>query len=64
MTERLLKFPVNCPVCGTEWTCALSVSAIKESLEKGTPIPAYAECHDWNWDLKENERQALAAKIR
>lgn len=26
------------------------------------PIPAYAECHDWHWVLKEDERQALAAK--
>jgi len=64
MTERLLKFPVKCPICGTEWTTALSVSAIKESLDKGTPIRAYAECHDWGWDLKEEERQALAARIR
>lgn len=64
MTERLLKFPVHCPICATEWTCALSVTQIKESLDKGTPIRAYAECHDWHWDLKENERQALAAKLR
>jgi hypothetical protein len=63
MTERLLKFSVKCPICSTEWTCALSVSEIKESLDKGTPIPAYAECHDWHWDLKEDERQALAAKL-
>ncbi len=64
MTERLLKFPVKCPICSTEWTCALSVGDIKESLDKGTPIRAYAECHDWGWDLKEEERQALAAKLR
>jgi hypothetical protein len=64
MTERLLKFPVLCPICNTEWSCALSVSELKESLEKGTPIRAYAECHDWHWDLKEHERQALAAKLR
>jgi hypothetical protein len=36
MTERLLKFPVKCPICGTEWISAY-----------GTPIRAYAECHDW-----------------
>jgi hypothetical protein len=64
MTERLLKFPVKCPICGTEWTSALSVSEIKDSLDKGTPIRAYAECHDWAWDMKEEERQALSAKIR
>ena len=63
MTERLLKFPVKCPICATEWTCALSVTQIKEALDKGTPIPAYAECHDWHWDLKEDERAVLAAKI-
>jgi hypothetical protein len=63
MTERLLKFAVSCPICNTEWTCALSVTDIKESLDRGTPIRAYAECHDWGWDLKEPERQALAAKI-
>jgi hypothetical protein len=64
VTERLFKFPVQCPICATEWTCALSVSQIKESLEKGTPIRAYAECHDWHWDLKEDERHSLAAKLR
>jgi hypothetical protein len=64
MTERLRKFPVKCPICGTEWTSALSVSVIQESLEKGAPIRAYAECHDWEWDLKEEERQALSARIR
>ena|ERR1700674_5182594 len=63
VTERLLKFPVNCPICKTEWTCALSVIEIKESLDNGTPIRAYAKCHDWTWDLKEEERQALKAKI-
>jgi hypothetical protein len=42
----------------------LSVSEIKESLDKGTAIRAYAECHDWGWDLKEDERRALAAKLR
>ena len=36
----------------------------QESLEKGTLIRAYTECHDWHWELKEQERQALAAKIR
>jgi hypothetical protein len=64
MTERLFKFPVKCPICNTEWTCALSVTEIRESLDKGTPIRAYAECHDWHWELKEEERQALAAKTR
>jgi hypothetical protein len=63
MTERLLKFPMKCPICEKEWTCALSVSVIKESLAKGTPIPAYAECHDWSWDLKEDERKALSVKL-
>lgn len=64
MTERLFKFPVKCPICESECICALSVSEIKQSLDKGTPIRAYAECHDWHWDLKEHERAALAAKIR
>jgi hypothetical protein len=63
MTERLLKFPVKCPICATEWPCALSVSEIKESLEKSKPIRAYADCHDWHWDLKEHERHSLAAKL-
>jgi hypothetical protein len=58
------KFPVHRPICNAEWTCALSVTPIKEALDKGTPIPAYAGCHDWHWDLKEGERQALASKLR
>jgi hypothetical protein len=54
---------VNCPICGKEWSCASSVTDIKESLKKGTPIRAYAECHDWTWDLKDEERQALSVKV-
>jgi len=39
------------------------VTQIKESLNNGTPIPAYAVRHDWHWDLKKDVRQALAAKL-
>jgi hypothetical protein len=63
VTERLLKFQVKCPICGESAVNAVSVTQAKESLAAGTPIRAYAECHDWTWDLKEDERAALGQKL-
>jgi hypothetical protein len=37
---------------------------ILAALDDNKPIRAYAECHDWHWDLSESERNALAAKVR
>jgi hypothetical protein len=35
-----------------------------DALGNNKPIRAYAECHDWHWDLNESERHALAATVR
>jgi hypothetical protein len=35
-----------------------------DALENNKPIRAFAECHDWHWDLNETERKELAARVR
>lgn len=64
MTEVFFRFPVHCPVCKQEWTSARTKSEILDALDTNKPINAYAECHDWHWDLSENERKELAARVR
>jgi hypothetical protein len=64
VTEVFFRFPVHCPVCKQEWMSARTKSEIQEALDSNKPISAYAECHDWHWDLGESERKELAARVR
>jgi hypothetical protein len=64
MTEVFFRFPVHCPVCKKEWMSARTKGEILEALDTHKPISAYAECHDWHWDLSEGERKDLAARVK
>jgi hypothetical protein len=64
VTEVFIRFPVHCPVCKQEWTSQRTKGELLDALDNNKPIRAYAECHDWHWDLNDTERQALAAKLR
>ena len=64
MTEVFFRYAVHCPVCKQEWTSQGTKNEILAALDNDKPIRAYAECHDWHWDLSESERRALAAKLR
>ncbi len=64
MTEVFIRFPVLCPVCKKEWTSQRTKSEILDALDNNKPIRAYAECHDWHWDLSESERAELSKKAR
>jgi hypothetical protein len=64
VTEVFVRFPVHCPICKKEWTSARTKSEILAALDNSTPISAYAECHDWHWDLSAAEREELAARVR
>jgi hypothetical protein len=64
LTEVFIRFPVLCPVCKQEWTSQRTKGEILDALDTNKPIRAYAECHDWHWDLTQSERKELAAKVR
>ena len=64
MTEVFIRFPVLCPVCKKEWTSQRTKSEILDALDNNKPIRAYAECHDWHWDLNEGERAELSRRAR
>jgi len=64
VTEVFIRFPVHCPICKQEWTCQRTKSEILDALANNKPIRAYAECHDWHWELNEGDRKALAAMAR
>ncbi|MGO9037950.1 MAG: hypothetical protein ACLPX1_16060 [Steroidobacteraceae bacterium] len=64
MTEVFIVFPVHCPVCKQEWTSRRTKGEILDALDNNKPIRAYAECHDWHWDLNESERAELSKRAR
>jgi hypothetical protein len=64
VTEVFIRFPVHCPVCKQEWTSQRTKRELLDAIENNKPIRAYAECHDWHWELGENERKELAAKVK
>jgi hypothetical protein len=64
VTEVFFRYAVHCPVCKQEWTSQGTKNEILAALDNDKPIRAYAECHDWHWELSESERKALAAKLR
>jgi hypothetical protein len=64
VTEVFIRFPVRCPVCTQEGTSQRTKGEILDALANNKPIRAYAECHDWHWDLSESERKELATRVR
>ncbi len=64
VTEVFIQFPVHCPVCKQEWMSSRTKSEILDALDNHKPIRAYAECHDWHWDLGESERAELSRRTR
>ena len=64
MTEVFIRFPVHCPICKQEWTSSRTKSEILDALDNNKPIRAYAECHDWHWELSDKDRAELSRKAR
>ena len=64
VTEVFILFPVHCPICKQEWTSRRTKGEILDALDNNKPIRAYAECHDWHWDLGEAERADLSRRAR
>jgi hypothetical protein len=64
VTEVFIRFPVRCPVCKHEWTSQRTKHELLDALDNNKPIRAYAECHDWHWDLTDSERQELSVRVR
>lgn len=64
VTEVFIRFPVHCPVCKQESMSSRTKSEILDALDNNKPIRAYAECHDWHWDLSEAERAELSRRTR
>lgn len=63
MTEVFLRYPVHCPVCNQEWVAAKTKGELQDALANNKPIKAYAECHDWHWELNDAARSALSKMV-
>jgi hypothetical protein len=59
MIEPEVLMPVNCPQCGTESLCRLSVSAAADALIAGNPLPLRSGCHAQVWMASLAEREQL-----
>jgi hypothetical protein len=64
VTEVFVRYPVHCPVCNQEWSSARTKQELLDALDNHKPISAYAECHDWRWDLNEEARARLSKMVR
>ena len=47
MNGNVLRFPVQCPLCGTESLATFPVANITEALLLEIPIRLCAKCHEW-----------------
>jgi hypothetical protein len=64
MANKLIRFPVHCPICKKEWTSALEQGEILDALDNDKPIRVYAQCHSESWDLGQPEREILSGIAR
>jgi len=64
VTEVFLRYLVQCPVCGQEFVAARTQGELQDALDNNKPIKAYAECHDWHWELGESARAAISKLVR
>jgi hypothetical protein len=49
VTDPTMRFPVRCPVCGTESLVTVAVSCVTRALRLQDSIALYAPCHDLRW---------------
>jgi hypothetical protein len=59
-----MRFPVKCPMCGTESLVTVPVSRVTRALRLQDAITMYAPCHELRWPADHVEvdqiRQYLA----
>jgi hypothetical protein len=65
MAPASIRFPVVCPICGSEALAVFSVADLCAALLTNEEMPLQSHCHGrtWNADAREREqiRQYLAA---
>jgi hypothetical protein len=59
MSEPVIRFPIQCPVCARETLTQFSVSTIASSLITGDSIPLIADCHSVRWDATPDETEQI-----
>jgi hypothetical protein len=55
MTPALLRFPVTCPICGTERLSEFRVADLIDSFAKSRPLTLRVVCHDYSWAASPTE---------
>jgi C4-dicarboxylate-specific signal transduction histidine kinase len=59
MFESRVRFPVKCPICGSELLTEMAGTDITSALINNRRIRLYASCHDVSWDASEVEVRQL-----
>ena len=59
MVEFRVRFPVTCPMCGSELLAEMASNDIAGALVNHRRIRLYASCHDVSWDASDVEIRQL-----
>jgi C4-dicarboxylate-specific signal transduction histidine kinase len=59
MFQSRVRFPVKCPICGSELLTEMAGTDITSALINNRRIRLYASCHDVSWDASEVEVRQL-----
>lgn len=60
MNEPLVRFPVLCPTCGSEYLIAYPVADIASALIERRGLRLYAQCHEFQkWTASELELEQI-----
>jgi hypothetical protein len=59
MNMRTIRFPVVCPICGSESLSELKFRSVALALGQDRPLRLYAGCHDLWWNATDVQAEQV-----
>jgi hypothetical protein len=60
MNEPTIRFPIVCPLCGTEAMTEYPIADVANALlSRSTELKLHAPCHDYYWTASQAELQQV-----
>ena len=57
--EPVLRFPVNCPLCGEDLLTQMPMAAAERALSAGAVIGLRSNCHGVRWEATDREVEQI-----
>jgi hypothetical protein len=64
MRKEVMRFPIKCPVCGTELISYFRTNQLATALREGRPVRLFAICHDQTWHASAVELEQMREYLR